>query len=946
MAPAASVVGIDLGTTNSALAWARADGQGPALQVFAVPQLVAAGSIGRRQTLPSFLYLPGPHDLPPGAIALPWAADRAWMVGELARSQGALIPGRLVASAKSWLCHPAVDRTADILPWGADRDVAKLSPVEASSRYLRHLVEAWDVEVAPGLGGAQLADQDVVLTVPASFDEVARELTLKAAEAAGLRSVTLLEEPQAAFYSWLQTHGAQAAGGLAGGELVLVCDIGGGTTDFTLIAVRSAEGDSGGPPVLERVAVGDHLLLGGDNMDLALARVVEARLGERGSKLDPVQWQALIQSARQAKEELLSGSGRDSVPIVVKGSGRSVIGGALRDEISRADAVGALLEGFFPRVEADASPEKRARAGLLEWGLPYASDPAVTRHLAAFLRRHGQGGRPARPTAVLFNGGVLKAQRLGDRLLDVLADWAGGERPRVLDNDAPDLAVAKGAAYYGLVRHGHGIRIQGGAARGFYLEVGLGADADGVARAPQGDQVALCVAPWGMAEGAEVEVAPAGLSLVVGRPVRFRVLSSSSRKGDQAGHVVRLGDGEAETLPSVFTVLRPTRPVPGGTVPVRLRARTTEIGTLELWCEAPAISERWRLQFDLRAEAERPGEATAAEPSTVSADRIAAAQALVRDLYRPPSGDGGPFGLTPATLLKKLESVLDLPRNDVPPAVLRALWDPLRDVRGDRGRSPDHEARWLHLAGFFLRPGFGYPLDDWRMRDLWRIFGAPVVNEKASPVHVQWWILWRRVAGGLRRTQQEEIGKRIIPLLLPSTAKGYRKPPPPEVLAEMWRTAASLEHLPAATKARLGDGLVARVEKGKPGLYAYWTLGRLGARVPLYARVENVVPRGTVEQWLDRLLAAPSGGPADEVAFALVQLTRRAGDRMRDVDDGVRARVMARLKELAAEPHLLRLVEEALTLEADEQRMAYGDALPPGLLLVPPPEEVDPVVSA
>ncbi|HWN70275.1 MAG TPA: Hsp70 family protein, partial [Haliangium sp.] len=477
------LIGIDLGTTNTAVAYVDTRSAGQKVELLAVPQLVAPGEIEPRRQLPSFVYLAGAHDLGPAETALPWSdtlpGESRQVVGELARSQGARVPGRMIASAKSWLCHPGVDRKAPILPWGegaagheegGEGDAAsgaagglaggavgrgpKLSPVAASAAVLRHVRDAWD-HARAGERAARFADQEIIVTVPASFDEAARELTLEAAKLAGYPEIVLLEEPQAAFYAWIDANPSGRGRAIAPGDHVLVFDIGGGTTDFTLIEVGKDEGASA--DVFRRTAVGDHLLLGGDNIDLTLAKQVEMRLVERHKKkLDPVQWHGLVHACRLAKEALLGQDDVSEIPITVAGRGSKLIGGAMKDRIARAELEATLFEGFFPLVSAGDMP-RRVRGGLQEFGLPYAADPSVTRHLAAFLARHPV----ARIDAVLFNGGAMTPVSLRARVLDQIAQWQAangqaGVRPRELESDMPELAVARGAAYYGLVRRGFG----------------------------------------------------------------------------------------------------------------------------------------------------------------------------------------------------------------------------------------------------------------------------------------------------------------------------------------------------------------------------------------------------------------------------------------------------------------------------------------------------------
>jgi hypothetical protein len=585
------VVGIDLGTTNSALAFAEAKPEGapppdgpPEIGVFPVPQVVAPGEVAARPTLPSFLYQAATGELPPGALDVPWDRGRSFTVGELARNHGALSPARLISSAKSWLCHPGVDRSAPILPWGAPPEVEHLSPVDASARYLEHVARAWDA-VHPE---APLAEQDVLLTVPASFDAVARELTVQAAQRAGLRHVTLLEEPQAAFYSWLARSGERWRKRLEVGDLVLVCDVGGGTTDFSLIAVK----DELGNLVLERVAVGDHILLGGDNMDLALAFSVRARLEQDGHRLDAWQMRALALSTRQAKEALLgTGAPSDAHPVTVLGRGSRVIGGTIKTELSRADVQALLVDGFFPLCASDARPQRGRRVGLQEVGLPYAADAAVTRHLAAFLSAHGP------PTALLFNGGVMKGRPLSGRVLEALTAWAQGRAPKVLEGTDLDLAVAHGAAYYGMVRRGHGVRIRGGTARAYYVGIETAQPAVPGFEPPL---KALCVAPRGMEEGTSAQAGQTEFGLVVGEPAEFRFLASSVRKDDQVGTLVEEAGEELEELAPVATTLDGP---PGGQVPVTLESKVTEVGTLELYCVA-RDGRRWKLEYNVRERAQ------------------------------------------------------------------------------------------------------------------------------------------------------------------------------------------------------------------------------------------------------------------------------------------------------------------------------------------------------
>jgi hypothetical protein len=600
-ASAKYAVGIDLGTTHCALGALELREDGPVeVSVVPIPQVVAPGEVEARPLLPSFLYLPHESELPPQALALPWPDHPTeFAVGEVARALGVKSALRLVSSAKSWLCHAAVDRRAQILPAAAGGDVPKISPLQASVRYLEHLRRAWDYAHPE----APLSEQQLTLAVPASFDPAARELTAEAARLAGLGHAVLLEEPQAALYSWLCASGDGFRDQVEPGDTILVLDLGGGTADFSVIAVREQDGDLS----LERVAVGDHILLGGDNMDLALAHFLKAQLEAQGTSLDPAQLATLIQAARVAKEQLLGRRELQAVPVVIPGRGSKLIGGSIKAELSRADLERVLLEGFFPEVAADARPQARARAALTQLGLPYAHDPALTRHLAAFLAKQAaaisgeEGATAGRPTALLFNGGVFKSPLLRERVLSVLNGWlsaAGAPEVRVLAGEELDLGVARGAAYYGYVRAGHGIRIRGGTAMAYY--VGVESAMPAVPGVPP-PLTAVCLAPFGLEEGSHADMPAAEFGLVVGEPVRFRFFGSSVRREDRAGTALdHWQPDELAALQDIEVTLSAEQHQPGDTVIVRLQAGVSEVGTLQLEAVARTTGERWKVEFDTR----------------------------------------------------------------------------------------------------------------------------------------------------------------------------------------------------------------------------------------------------------------------------------------------------------------------------------------------------------
>ncbi|MBN9522098.1 Hsp70 family protein [bacterium] len=925
------LVGIDLGTTNSAVAYVDAHARnagGPKLHTFAVPQVVAAGQVDDAPLLPSFLYLPGPHDLAPGAIDLPWRENPGDVVGVFARNHGAKIPGRLVSSAKSWLCHPGVDRTAPLLPWAGPPDVPRLSPLEVSARYLKHVVEAWNA--APHRkSDDRLEEQSVVITVPASFDDVARNLTADAAKQAGLKHVTLLEEPQAAFYAWLGTHSAQEAGMLKPGMRCVVVDVGGGTSDFSLIRATEEHGEFG----FVRDAVGDHLLLGGDNMDLALAKAVEAKLP--GGKLDAAQFGSLVQACRAAKEVLLADHPPPTYPVTVVGKGRSVVGGTVSVNVTPADVAAAIFDGFFPQVPFGAEPARGARVGLQEMGLPYVSDPAVTKHLAAFLKSQLADAAGSQVDAILFNGGVFQPKVLQDRVVEVMRPWfeAPGRdwKPLVLTSPSLDLAVAWGAAYFAWLKHSGGKRIGGGIPRSYYVGVEAGT-------AEAGKLHVLCVVPRRLQEGEEVRLEQPELELALGEPVLFPLYTSTVRGDDAPGAVLNLSPELLLELPSLHTVLRGGKRAGAKRVPVTLAAKCTEIGTLELYCVSRE-GNRWRLEFNVRdvlREPTAPGDPDDDGPAGVvdvfPEEKVQAAGAAVAATF----ADGTP----PAELPKLLEAALESPRGDWPTGLIRRVWDFLEEHADGRGKSPQHLGRWYNLVGFCLRPGFGDPVDRYRVEALWKLITAAASGQTAAKKPTvpeggaDYWIMWRRVSGGLNTALQQALFGRLKPALLPAKGKAYSRPPANE-FAEMWRAAASLERLDAKTKEYLGAALLREIRKSPVPVYAFWSLTRLGARVQLYGPLNTLVHPEVVEGWLDQLLAFEPGNDNERNGwlFALAQLARQSGLRAVDVSETTRERVLSVLRTNPGPKAWRTMVEEVTRNDGEEQARLFGESLPIGLRL-------------
>jgi molecular chaperone DnaK (HSP70) len=901
-------VGIDLGTTNSALAYIdvaeAADADFPPIHILPIPQAAAGQRQETLRTLPSFLFL----------------AEQP-VVGAYAREQGALYPTKTVHSAKSWLSNPEVDRTAKLLPWDAQEEGRVLSPVDASAAYLGHLRECWELAK-----GTQLSEQDVVLTVPASFDEEARELTVAAARQAGIEKLTLLEEPASAFYAWISEHLARSNRDLRDGQIVLICDVGGGTSDFTLVRV----GRNGDHVEFTRTSVGRHLLLGGDNLDLALSWLAESKLSKQ---LSLRQRSALRRQCSAAKERMLSPSGPSSVEIVLAGSGVSLVGGTLRTSITRDEVLELALEGFLPPCQASDRPQHEKQSVFRELGLPYVSDPAITRHLAEFLASAPEAASGV--DAVLFNGGFFIPDTLRARVADVLEHWYG-RRPAVFENQELDLAVAMGAAYYGYVRGtGSGVLVRGGLPRAYYLGIDDHAQPDAALKTALLKTV--CLVPRGAEEGREIRLEDTGLQLVANKAVAFRLYSSLSRTDDAAGEIVTFAGGLDATDPASDPRLHaPLQAVirfgKAGErlIPIALCARLTEVGTLEVWADSKISEQRWRLEFQLRKAAagasETAGPAPALRATAVVTDESrAAAEQILFDAFQPrPS----PFPIEQLTT--RLKQTLGLGRLSWPLPLIRALADRLLEAADGRRKNAAHESRWLNILGFCLRPGFGYAGDDFRVEQARRIYAAGLTFSNQAQCEIDWWIFAGRIAGGLNKNQQSDIFQRLSPVLLPKQKRNPRMNQ--SLYREMWRAAASLELLPAQTRIHLGDALVEMLKAGALGDAAPWCLSRIGARKLFHGPINQVLPPSTVSRWLDVLLRLPRS-PA--LLDTMVQMSRQTGDATRDLPS---ASVQAVRKAIEGSPRAAEL-ERQLTGQEDDlaaSNRVFGEELPEGLVLMAP----------
>jgi hypothetical protein len=918
-----ALVGIDLGTTHTVVAHER-DGT---VAIFSIPQRVDRAAVEARPLLPSALYAPTADE-----------GDRPWIVGEWARRRGAEAPSRAVTSSKSWLAHGAVDRNAPILPWGdagSEDGDAKISPVDAAATILGHVRDAWD-RAHPE---TPLARCEVVLTVPASFDEAARALTIEATRRAGLPDgvVRLLEEPQAAFLDWAEKVGSAGLAALLGegdAREVLVVDVGGGTTDLSLLEVARDRMAPLGVAVSRR-AVGDHLLLGGDNVDLAIAHLVEPRL-TGGERLSPIRFAQLVAAARNAKEILLAvGSTLESTPITLLGEGSRLVGGARSTTLARGE-LDAILDGFFPHGDLAPRPT-RARSGFVAFGLPYASDPAITRHVAAFLARHApiRQGEP-RSIALLLAGGVFHAPTIIDRLVRAI-EALRGVRPEILAQGDPDLAVARGAVAHGRARRGEGLRIGGGASRSYFVGIG------GEPGAPRGGRRAVCVIPRGTEPGDRKVVEGRSFALVVGRSARFDLFATAGVAGriDRVGDVVPVDD-DLDLLPPIVTAI----PGAKGELAVRIEGELSEVGTLDLECveDLPAGIERrprrFRLGFELRGveasePTRQPRSKRATEPSEAIRDRLDDARAKIDRVFG--KAVAAADGREAKALIRELERILG-ERATWSIVVVRALFDALRPGIAHRRRSADHERVFFQLAGFLLRPGFGDPLDPQRVRAIEGLWEQRLAFDDGQGWRA-WWIAWRRIAGGLSEFAQTRIRDTLDPFLaveeigLPSARprkkpKGIRAEPLEEVLL----LASNLERIAVPRRIELGHWLVER-SWGSRDPSVFSAIGRIGARVPAYDSAHRIVPPKIAEGFVEHLLR-PEFAAVPTLPFALVQLARKTGDRARDLGDEPRRRVVEWLERHAARAEWIRMVREVVEVDDAQRNEAFGEALPSGLRLV------------
>jgi len=859
------IVGIDLGTTNCAVAYYDRQKAHLIPQLFRIPQAGKHGHEDLLPLLPSYLYLDEPEGL---------------LIGMWAKTEGSRTPTRVIQSAKSWLSNSAADRKEKILPFDAFDPQRRLSPVEASTFLLNHIRQMWNRQFAKTEAKYELEEQEIILTVPASFDEVARSLTVEAAVKAGLKRLTLLEEPQAAFYSWLLEHGKNR---FSPGETILICDVGGGTTDFTLIDVVAGEKEL----ELRRMSVGKHLLLGGDNMDAALCHAIESRLGR---ELDSTQHLSLLHQVRSAKESIFSDTHVDRCSLFLAGKGSQVIGGSVALELTKKETEHLLVEGFFGLYSFEDALQLTRGSGIRQMGLNYEAEPSITKQLAYFLFK---SGNQKKPDYLLFNGGAMKPMLFQHRIVDSLDRWFDGKAVQILPSHSLDLAVARGAAYFGWLRHSNGSCIGGGIPRSYYLEVTL-----------EQHKKALTLLPRGAREGVRV-VSQHLFNLMPNQPVSFQLYHSNTRLHDQEGDLIEIEEEELTVLPPIQTICKYGKKEQKEPISVQLEVDLTPIGTLELFLKAQHTDHKWKLEFQVRQE----DRGKRAADETFEIAHLETARQEVREAFA--------LGMQAKlnTLMASLEHLLEQERRKWSPSILRALYEEVMTQAGKRLLSTSYESRFWNLAGFFLRPGFGYPLDDFRVKELWKIILADLKKQKTEEVEIQQWICYRRIAAGLSKGQQIQLFNEL--LNSKTKKKGY-------AYAEHVRALAALELVDTAAKSKLGTTLLKKILSGKGEPCDYWALGRLGARQLFHGTAANVITPSVCENWVKALIHTPAASH-DHLPFTLAMLARKTQVREIDLSPSLLDQVAPLLKE----DQDLLFHERELTQQ--EQERFFGDSLPTGL---------------
>ena len=920
------VIGIDLGTTNCAVSYVdvsglkddRATGKKLAekkdlVKVFNVPQLTGHGEFTKNPVLPSFLYIPGKYDISEQVLKHPWKKRQDLFVGSFARDHGSKIPSRLVSSAKSWLCNDQADRKAKILPWGSE-GFEKVSPVTATSEYLLHIRNAWNYFVKDE--DKFLENQFVVITVPASFNEAARDLTMEAAEKAGFASsIVLLEEPLAAFYSWLINHEDDWQTCVKPDDLILVCDVGGGTTDFSLIVLKESEGT----PRFERIAVGDHLILGGDNIDLALARKVASKF-KSGTQLTADKWKTLCHRCREAKEKILENK-EPLVRITIKGEGRSLIAGTLAADLTKQEVEAILLDDFYPYVESMESLSIDKGKEITDFGLVFEKDSAITRHIIRFLEHHRLNIqknllKDPMPDFILFNGGTLKPVLAQERIRKAIGKWfktKDSKQPQILENQNPELAVGIGASYYGLVKQGQGVKVGSGSPRSYYI---------GVSIKEENALKAVCVVERGLDEGSVIDLPEMKYEVRANERVSFDIFHSSYRSGDMAGKLVTIDDSFSSMAP-VQTIIRFGKSGQRKIIPVTIGAEYTEMGTLSMYCHSGVSDHKWKLQFQLREQLTGMG---SKETEVYDDQLIKGACDRIHQVFTDESDKDDELKI----ITRLIEELIAQKKSNWPLSFLRSMADKLIELKDTRTCSAAHEARWLNLTGFCMRPGFGDAFDKERAKKLWKIYLGGLKFEKIVQNRLEWWVFIRRISAGLMAGQQRQLFQDMSPLLIKGKNTSYKISPQEQV--ELWMALGNMERLLVKDKVVLGKALLPMLKPGKNQDNLFWTLSRLGARQLLYGSVDRVVPAKEAMKWINQVMKK-TWQKNDPVDTMVAQISRKTGDRTRDMEPEDIKRITQWLQKRKVKDSFIRMINEKMEMAAKEKNIQFGEKLPTGLVL-------------
>lgn len=915
------VIGIDLGTTHSVLSFRDITEQSAESEIFMVDQLIAPGEVARKPLLPSFRYHFATDELNPIDHTLPWLnypfpgeLDRV-IIGHWARDLGSKTKGRLVSSAKSWLSHPNVDVTADILPWGSEEEIPKVSPLVASASYLNHFQQSWNYHNPDH----PLKDQCVVITVPASFTESARALTIGAAKLVGLENIQLLEEPQAVCYDWYNRNQQSTTDEITTDKTMLVCDVGGGTTDLSLIDIKFKNCELS----LNRIAVGEHLMLGGDNIDLALAHSVEKELSPE-NRLKTGALGQLIQQTRAAKELFLSENPPEKTSITLLGRGTRLIGNAKTCELTRQHVLDTVFNGFIPLSEFYDLPTHR-RSAIVEFGLPYTSDPAISKHIAEFIHRYygldlagsSDDYRDKIPTAILVNGGIFNSVQIKQQIEDLISHWKQQEI-QMLSNGNPDLSVAYGAVEFGLARLGRQMQIGGGAARNYFLEL-----VDN-----SGQEQAICLLPKGTAEEQEIHLSSRLFSLTIGEPIRFNLSTTNSELAIKAGDVITSPIPGATPLPP-FIVTVSGDETQKRYESVYLTAKLTTIGTIQLACASQANkNKRWALEFAVR----HAGQNEAASSASEINPRLPDAINLIATVFGPSSKKTDPKRVK--TLRTDLDRCLGK-RDNWDTALLRELSVPCLQFAKNRRRTEQHERNWLKLTSYLLRPGFGYPADEWRLEQIWPLYKNAIQYNKTTPSWSDWWNFWRRIAGGLSADQQAVLYQDLSVYFVADTNKNAKliNQAKSRSYEDIIRLAASLEHISVADKIRFIEFLFDKLKKPQNQQVHWWAIGRVASRVAYYGSQHNIIPAPQAEVWIDATLHK-DWQKEPHIAFACVMMARKTGDRNSDISAQLAEQIVNKLTKSKVPESWIKLVEEVQKVDEAMTKRIFGESLPTGLTLL------------